>query len=212
MVGVAFVVLDQMILDELKKTDLNGITILSVVTEPEAIQVVFEMPPTKVEFRIDGDCQFQILSVNYNGVVYDDPRYLSQFHNVVLDVMIKVKLVETKKRIEYDSLKQQQSKNLVQGRLDALALREKKIKEQELQYDMKEKEIKDREKILLDKEETITLQRRLEELKQKEKQREGALKSRERFEGLLSDIRKWLEDRIAWLRGRVNEFIQKARK
>jgi len=194
--------LDQMILDELRKTDLNGITILSVITEPEAIQVVFEMPPTKVEFRIDGDCQFQILSVTYNGIVYDDPRYLAQFHNVVLDVMIKVKLVETKKRIEYESMRQK-NKSLIQSRLEALSLREELIKKQEKQLDLKEKEVKDREKLLLDKEETLALQRKVEELKQKEKQKEDALMSREKFDGLLRNILEWFRERGQWLKGRI---------
>ena len=221
-VGVAFVMLDQMILDELKNTDLNGITVLSVVTEPEAIQVVFEMPPTQVEFRIDGDCQFQILSVTYNGVVYDDPRYLAQFHNVVLDVMIKVKLVETKKRIEYEAMQQQsnnalqlQEKNIVQGRLDTLALREERIKKQERQLDLKEQEIKDREKLLRDKEEAIALERRVEELKYKE----DALKNREKFDGILRDVQNWFKDRIEWIkdrtepiRSRVSDLFQKSRE
>ena len=178
--------LDQMILDELKKTDLNGITILSVVTEPEAIQVVFELPPTKVEFRIDGDCQFQILSVIYNGIVYDDPRYLAQFHNVALDVMIKVKLVETKKRIEYESM-QEQNKNLVQGRLEAIALREEKIRIQEQQCDLKEQEIKDREKLLHNRENALALQRQEQELKMKEEAIKNRAQNRERFKESLKD-------------------------
>ena len=189
--------LDQMILDELKNTDLNGITILSVVTEPEAIQVVFELPPTKVEFRIDGDYQYQILSVSYNGVMYDDPHYLAQFHDIVVDVMAKVKLVEKKKRIEYETFKQQNT-NLIQGRLEALALREEKIKIQEQQFDLKEQEIKDREKLLHNKENAIALQRQEQELKMKEDAIKNRAQSRERFKESL--------------KGHANGFIPNLKK
>jgi len=175
-------VLDQMILDELKKIDLNGITVLSVVCEPEAIQVVFEMPPAQVEFRVGNDYQFQILSVTYNNVVYNDPRYLAQFRDFVVDVMVKVKMVEAKKRIEFDALKKK-NENLVQGRLEALILREERIKEQEQQLDLKEQEIKEREKLLHDREDKIALQWQEERLK------EEALKNqnRERLKKMLRD-------------------------
>jgi len=166
------VTLDQMIQDELKNIDLNGLTVLSVVVLPEALRIVFEMPPTKVEFMVNDDFQYRILSVIYNGVAYDDPDYLAQFEGVVLNVITQVKAVEAKQRVYYEKLKQQKLKQygenpiLTQGRLEAILLREERIKEQEQQLDLKEQEIRNREKILYDKEAEIALKREEEDLKQ----------------------------------------------
>ena len=157
--------LDQMILDEFKNVDLNGLTVLSVVVLPEALRIVFEVSPAKVEFTVNDDSQFQILSVIYNGVAYDDPDYLAQFDGFVLDVIAQVKPIEAKERVHYERLKRQKLEQdeenfiLTQGRLEAIFLREEKIKEQEQQLDLKEQEIRIREKMLYDMEAEIALKR-----------------------------------------------------
>jgi len=189
------VTLDQMILDELNNIDLNGMTVLSVAWDLEGLRIVFEIPPVKVEFIVNNEYQFQILSVNHSGVIYDDSQYLAQFNDLVIDVITQVKLIETKNRAKYEELKQQKLKQqeenfiLNQGRLEAIMLREEKIKALEYQLYLKEQEIKDREKIVHDRETEVARKRQVEELKLEEKR----LKNRRKYKSILRNglIRKF---------------------
>ena len=171
-----------MILDELKKVDLNGITVLSVSWESEGMRIVFKLPFAKVEFKVDDGYQLQILSVDDREVKNRDAPYLAKFELIALDVMKKVKLVEMKKRAEYELSKQQDDTVvLVQSRLETLMLRETQIKTQEQELDLKEKEIKNREKLLYDKEAELILQRQADMLNLKAKR----LKNREHVENVV---------------------------
>jgi len=192
---------DQMILDELKNVNLNGVTVLSVVSEPDVIRIVFEIPPAKVEFMVDADDQFQILSVNYNGVGYNEPHYLAQFEGFVLDVITKVKLIGVKKHMGNKALKQQDENSiLIQGRLEALILREEQIKQQEQQLDLKEQEIKKHEKLLCDKESAIALQRQEEELKLEAKR----LKNRENLQNTFKNNANGLIQKFKKKKTKIN--------
>ena len=177
-------ILDQMILDELENVDLNGMTVLSVVTELNAIRVVFEIPPVKITFRVNDEYQFQTLSASRDGVVYEDPDYLATFDDLVFDVMTKVKLIEMKKRIEYEDLAPKIETHInVQGpldqaRLEAVIRREKKIEQQEHQLNLREQEIKKLEKLLYVKEAANALQRQEEEMELEAKR----LENREKIE------------------------------
>lgn len=194
------VILDQMILDELENVALNGVTVLSVVTELNTMRVVFETSSVKIVFMVDDDYQFQTLSVTCDGVTHEAPNDLTTFDDLVFDVMTKVKLVEMRKRIEYEGLAPsieaptQVQGPLDQARLEAVMRREEKIKQQEHQLNLREQKIKKIEKLLYAKEAENTLKRREEEMELEAKR----LKNREKIE---RTIKK-----------NVNDLLQKFKK
>jgi len=182
---VGMMTLEQLILDELKQMNLNGVTVLSVVWEFGLMRVVFELSAVKITFTVNNDYQFQVVSVNHNGKVYDDPQYLVKFEDLAFDVMTKVKLAEMKKRLDYKKLQPAHEKQLSpvrsvleQARLEAVIIREEKIRAQEAQLDLREQEIKKLEQSLYEKENAISLQRREEEMELEAKR----IENREKFE------------------------------
>jgi len=178
--------LDQVILMGLREVDLKGMTVLSVALLPDGLRVVFAMPPAEVEFTINDDDQFKILSVIYNGVTYDDPAYLSQFDAFALDIVTHINLIK-KKQIKEKLQQNEAHLTLTQSRLEALLLREEKIQEQAQQLDLKEQEIRTREKTLSEKEAVIALKREEEASKREA----GRLKNRENnVNALIQKFRK----------------------
>ena len=170
---VSNVLLDQMILDELGKVNLNGIIVLSVVTRPNSMQVVFKVSTMKIEFVVDDNYQFQTLSVTSEGKTHKDLDYLTTFDDLVFDVMTKVKLVEMKKRSECRELDLQSTSGmkvhhpLERARLESVILREEKIKQQEYELNLRDQEIKKLEKSLYAKENENALQRQQDEAESK---------------------------------------------
>jgi hypothetical protein len=153
--------LEQLILSELQHLELNGIKILKVIIKPNAMQVTFEMSPAIVEFMVNDEYQYQILKVTYNNVVYENTEYLSQFDQIVIDLIKKIKPIEMAKRDEYNK---QQVKHVFappasQSRLEALEQREQKIDEKEKLLKQKEQEIKAREELLNNKEKLLAMKR-----------------------------------------------------
>ena len=149
--------LEQMILNELQQMELGGIRILSVISKPDVTQVIFEAPPTIVEFKVNNECQYQILKVTYQGVVYEHPEYLSQFNQVVIHVINIIKPIEKAKRDEL--AKQLAVSRVPQSRLEAVEQREQKINELERMLEEKELVIKAREELIKHKEQVLASKR-----------------------------------------------------
>jgi len=101
-------------------------------------------------------------------------------------VVTQVKLIKAKHRASSEK----QAKGVItvnQDRLEALLLREEKIKQHEKQLDLKEQEIRDQEKALDDKEAALILKREEETSKQGAKR----LKNRKKdVNGLFQKFRK----------------------
>jgi len=166
--------LGELILDELKNTSLDGITVLNVVSEADIIRVIFEFAipektSTEIEFEVNENYQVTILKATHEGVVYQELDYLSQFENLVFDMMTKVKLVEKKIRQEYALLLAQTEKQplvmdpVEQARWDAIVRREEAVRKEEEELDAKEEEIRLMELLLQGKENAISLLKREEE-------------------------------------------------
>jgi len=93
--------LKKFILSELAKLELNGIKVIdfSMGLSSTKFEVAFEQ--STVEFVLNDDDQFQILSVVYNGKKYVDADYLCHFNDFIIDVITTLKPVIKEKKAEY---------------------------------------------------------------------------------------------------------------
>ena len=157
--------LDELIMDELKNIDLMGITVISVESHADVMRVVFDVAFTEIEFEVDEAYQIKILSVTTADAVHQDPDYFIQFEDMVFDVMTKVKLVEMKKRKEYNALlvkekHRPQVRTVAQKvRWDAVLKEERSLEKEEQELAEKEEEVKILEILLRGEEHAISLQR-----------------------------------------------------
>jgi len=178
---------DEMIFEELQNADLNGVIILNVVTEADVRRVAFEVPPEIVEFVVDADYKFQVLSVKHLGVTYEEPSYLAKFDDFVFDVMMKIKLVELKLHAKYEKMLEVQGnavldrKEADQARLEDLMIREERIRRQEEELDLREREVRRLEQVIYSKEDAVALQRQEEELELEAKR----LENRQNLENMM---------------------------
>jgi len=176
--------LDQLILKELKQMDLTDITFLSVeVQAADVIRVVFDIAFKEIEFKVDDAYQVEILSITDSEGIHKDPTYFVQFGDIVFDVMMRVKLVEMKKRKEYDallltSMSQVPHQNVAEkARWDDLRKREQNLEKQEQELAVDEEKVRIFEILLQGEEHAISLQKN-EEVQKLEAVR---LKNRERL-------------------------------
>jgi len=188
--------LDQLILDELKKMDLTGISVLSVESHADVIRVVFDSGFAEIEFAVDEAYQIEILSVTDADVIHEDPEYFVQFEDVVFEVMTKVKLIEMKKRKEYDSLLLKGKKRppvrtvAEKVRWDALLKQERNLEKQEQALVAKEEEVKILEILLRGEEHAISLERNEEAGKLEAVRLENREKLGNKIKGKIGKFRK----------------------
>ena len=93
--------LKQFILDELLKLDLNGVKVVDFSIESSSTRFVIAIEQSTVDFIVNDDNQFQILSVTYNGKKYTNAEYLNQFNDFVAYIIVRVKPVVKEKTEEY---------------------------------------------------------------------------------------------------------------
>ena len=93
--------LKKFILDELLKLDLNGIKVIDFSIDSSSTRFVVAIEHSIVDFVVNNDNQFQILSVTYNGTKYTNADYLCQFNDFVASIIIRVKPVVKEKADEY---------------------------------------------------------------------------------------------------------------
>jgi hypothetical protein len=97
------VLLEKMILDELQKFDLNGVYVLNVSLQPPLIRLTIEIGKAVVDFNVDVEYQYQILSINYDGVNYNNKDYLDKYNDWVTKVIVNIMPVVTNKIFEYET-------------------------------------------------------------------------------------------------------------
>ena len=93
--------LEQMILKELKKIDLDGISVVRVISKPEITKIIFNISSIVVEFVVNDIYQYQILKATYHDKVYENADALNQFNQIVSKVIKEVKPIEMFKRAEF---------------------------------------------------------------------------------------------------------------
>jgi len=159
--------LENLILNEMKHIDLNGIVVTSVAYINERLHIVFEIAPAKVEFYMSDDFEIQILKVHYQNNEYTEASYLKKFEHMAFDVVSKVKFVEMKVKLQNPlitprtkQIKPIISKAIEQTRLDDIIKREEKIRVFEKELDIKEEKLKQFETTLVEKENQIAHQRK----------------------------------------------------
>lgn len=174
--------LNQQILSEIQKIDLNGISVLAVAAGPNFIDILFDMPPARVKFRVEPNNQFQVTGANYGDTTYTDVQHLMHFNSVVLHILEQTKINEIRAKIEAQNaaIMNQATLDISPGvdahRLQAIIAREQRNREFEEQLDLKEAQIKEQEQILYEKESVIVAQRNAAEIAAKEKQYEKVKK------------------------------------
>ena len=92
--------LDQLLLNEVRKIDLNGVIITAVMTQPEMIEITFEMPPAVVKFVVDHNYQFQVAMVNYGTTKYTDLQHLTHFNSVAVHILEQTKIIDVRRALE----------------------------------------------------------------------------------------------------------------
>ena len=93
--------LKKFILDELLKLELKGIKVIDFSIDSYSTRFVIAIEHSTVDFVVNDENQFQILSVMYNGRKYIDAEYLSKFNGFVADVIRIVKPIVREKSAEY---------------------------------------------------------------------------------------------------------------
>ena len=93
--------LKKFILDELLKLELKGIKVIDFSIDSYSTRYVIAIEHSTVDFVVNDENQFQILSVTYSGRKYTDAEYLAKFNDFVADVIRVVKPIVREKKSEY---------------------------------------------------------------------------------------------------------------
>jgi len=93
--------LKKFILDELLKLKLNGIEMIDFSMGSSSVRFVIKAEKSIIDFVVNNDNQFQILSVIYNGKKYVDSEYLRQFNDFIAAIINIIKPVVKEKADEY---------------------------------------------------------------------------------------------------------------
>ena len=128
--------LKKFILDELLKLELNGVKVVDFSIDSSSTRFVIAIEQSTVEFVVNNDNQFQILSVMYNGKKYVNTDYLHKFNDFVASVIARVSPVVKEKTDEYVR------------RPDMIEYREERAKLKEEQLEKRMLTIQAREQLL----------------------------------------------------------------
>ena len=166
--------LKQFILDELLKLDLNGVKVVDFSIESSATRFLIAIEQATVDFIVNDDNRFQILSVTYGGKKYTNADYLCQFNDFIASVIVSVKPIVKEKKEEYMNCP------------DFIEYREARARLKEEQLEKRTLTIQAREQLLEFQAQAIEV--------------ESQILETERTEGSGNDLLKWAEENIFLLK------------
>ena len=117
--------LERIILDELQMMDLNGVYVLNISLDSALVHVTIKMGKAVIDFNVRENYQYQILSVIYEDVKYENKDYLDQYHDWMTHVIVKIMPVVTAKISEYEKSPQRIEQRESEARIREEALDKK---------------------------------------------------------------------------------------
>ena len=132
--------LEKIVLEKLQKLDLSGVAVLNVSFDSSLICVAIEIGKSVVDFKVNDQYQYQILSVTYEGVKYDNKDDLDRYNDWVTRVIIDIVPTVINEVSEYETSPQriQQREHEVKKREEALEKRAFELAAREQLLDFQE--------------------------------------------------------------------------